>query len=187
MPLRNPSQISALEWNQDEEYGGFGGPHCMVVGGCACALFPFGNQALSRWPACAQRYWGKQRGGARPGVRPPKGVECTALPAGTAGSAPWGSLDSAAAAAAIAPTGRLTPPAPAASCCRWEPVTPPPAGSAAGRRYGAIFAAMARLLDVRLATPVTQVGHFFWLPLFIPSFPCALSCALSCVFSCGFF
>ena len=26
-------QISALEWNQDEEYGGFGGPHCMVVGG----------------------------------------------------------------------------------------------------------------------------------------------------------
>ena len=29
-------QISALEWNQDEEYGGFGGPHCMVVGGYGC-------------------------------------------------------------------------------------------------------------------------------------------------------
>jgi len=25
--------ISAAHWNQDEEYGGFGGPHCFVVGG----------------------------------------------------------------------------------------------------------------------------------------------------------
>ena len=25
--------VSAKHWNQDEEYGGFGGPHCMVVGG----------------------------------------------------------------------------------------------------------------------------------------------------------
>ncbi len=27
------SQVSLAHWNQDEEYGGFGGPHCMVVGG----------------------------------------------------------------------------------------------------------------------------------------------------------
>ena len=27
------SEISAPHWNQDEEAGGFGGPHCMVVGG----------------------------------------------------------------------------------------------------------------------------------------------------------
>ena len=26
-------QVSAPHWNQDEEAGGFGGPHCMVVGG----------------------------------------------------------------------------------------------------------------------------------------------------------
>ena len=26
-------QISGLHWNQDEDMGGFGGPHCMVVGG----------------------------------------------------------------------------------------------------------------------------------------------------------
>ena len=26
-------QVSLVHWNQDEEYGGFGGPHCMVVGG----------------------------------------------------------------------------------------------------------------------------------------------------------
>ena len=25
--------VSAKNWNQDEEFGGFGGPHCMVVGG----------------------------------------------------------------------------------------------------------------------------------------------------------
>lgn len=28
-----PLQVSLAHWNQDEEYGGFGGPHCMVVGG----------------------------------------------------------------------------------------------------------------------------------------------------------
>jgi len=27
------SALSAKNWNQDEDYGGFGGPHCMVVGG----------------------------------------------------------------------------------------------------------------------------------------------------------
>lgn len=27
------SALSAQNWNQDEDYGGFGGPHCMVVGG----------------------------------------------------------------------------------------------------------------------------------------------------------
>lgn len=27
------SEISGLHWNQDEDFGGFGGPHCMVVGG----------------------------------------------------------------------------------------------------------------------------------------------------------
>jgi hypothetical protein len=27
--------ISAAHWNQDEDYGGFGGPHCMVIGGYA--------------------------------------------------------------------------------------------------------------------------------------------------------
>lgn len=27
------SALSAAHWNQDEEYGGFGGPHCFVVGG----------------------------------------------------------------------------------------------------------------------------------------------------------
>lgn len=26
-------EISGLHWNQDEDFGGFGGPHCMVVGG----------------------------------------------------------------------------------------------------------------------------------------------------------
>ena len=26
-------QISAVHWNQDEDFGGFGGPHCMVPGG----------------------------------------------------------------------------------------------------------------------------------------------------------
>lgn len=26
-------QLSAVHWNQDEDYGGFGGPHCMVLGG----------------------------------------------------------------------------------------------------------------------------------------------------------
>ncbi len=26
-------QISALHWNQDEDYGGFGGPHCVLPGG----------------------------------------------------------------------------------------------------------------------------------------------------------
>lgn len=29
-PLRS---LSAAHWNQDEDYGGFGGPHCFVVGG----------------------------------------------------------------------------------------------------------------------------------------------------------
>ena len=28
-----PGQVSLAHWNQDEEYGGFGGPHCMVPGG----------------------------------------------------------------------------------------------------------------------------------------------------------
>lgn len=27
------SAVSAAHWNQDEVYGGFGGPHCMVIGG----------------------------------------------------------------------------------------------------------------------------------------------------------
>ena len=27
------SAVSVKHWNQDEDYGGFGGPHCMVVGG----------------------------------------------------------------------------------------------------------------------------------------------------------
>jgi len=27
------SALSAKNWNQDEDYGGFGGPHCMVIGG----------------------------------------------------------------------------------------------------------------------------------------------------------
>lgn len=27
------SSLSGEHWNQDEEYGGFGGPHCMVIGG----------------------------------------------------------------------------------------------------------------------------------------------------------
>lgn len=26
-------QVSLAHWNQDEEYGGFGGPHCMIPGG----------------------------------------------------------------------------------------------------------------------------------------------------------
>lgn len=26
-------QVSLVHWNQDEEFGGFGGPHCMVMGG----------------------------------------------------------------------------------------------------------------------------------------------------------
>lgn len=26
-------QISALHWNQDEDFGGFGGPHCTLPGG----------------------------------------------------------------------------------------------------------------------------------------------------------
>ncbi len=25
--------MSLVHWNQDEEYGGFGGQHCMVIGG----------------------------------------------------------------------------------------------------------------------------------------------------------
>ena len=31
-------QVSLAHWNQDEEYGGFGGPHCMVVGGYGAIL-----------------------------------------------------------------------------------------------------------------------------------------------------
>ena len=30
--------MSLAHWNQDEEYGGFGGPHCMVVGGYGAIL-----------------------------------------------------------------------------------------------------------------------------------------------------
>jgi len=26
-------KVSLAQWNQDDEYGGFGGPHCMIVGG----------------------------------------------------------------------------------------------------------------------------------------------------------
>ena len=33
--MRVRVQLSAPHWNQDEEYGGFGGPHCTVVGGYA--------------------------------------------------------------------------------------------------------------------------------------------------------
>lgn len=32
------SQVSLPHWNQDEEWGGFGGPHAMVVGGFDAAL-----------------------------------------------------------------------------------------------------------------------------------------------------
>jgi len=32
------SELSLLHWNQDEEWGSFGGPHCMVVGGFDQAL-----------------------------------------------------------------------------------------------------------------------------------------------------
>ncbi|KFM25067.1 Lysine-specific histone demethylase 1A [Auxenochlorella protothecoides] len=32
------SEISARHWNQDEEFGGFGGPHCMVPGGYDAAF-----------------------------------------------------------------------------------------------------------------------------------------------------
>jgi monoamine oxidase len=31
-------QVSLPHWNQDEEYGGFGGPHCMVVGGFSAIM-----------------------------------------------------------------------------------------------------------------------------------------------------
>ena len=31
-------QVSLAHWNQDEEFGGFGGPHCMVVGGYGAIL-----------------------------------------------------------------------------------------------------------------------------------------------------
>ena len=31
-------QVSLAHWNQDEEYGGFGGAHCMVVGGYGAIL-----------------------------------------------------------------------------------------------------------------------------------------------------
>lgn len=30
---QTPKQVSAPHWNQDEDAGGFGGAHCMVVGG----------------------------------------------------------------------------------------------------------------------------------------------------------
>ena len=30
--------MSLAHWNQDEEFGGFGGPHCMVVGGYGAIL-----------------------------------------------------------------------------------------------------------------------------------------------------
>ena len=36
------AQVSLANWNQDEAWGGFGGPHCMVKGGyssLACVSF----------------------------------------------------------------------------------------------------------------------------------------------------
>ena len=32
------AQVSLVHWNQDEEYGGFGGPHAMVPGGYGAIL-----------------------------------------------------------------------------------------------------------------------------------------------------
>jgi hypothetical protein len=32
------AQVSLAHWNQDEEFGGFGGPHCMVVGGYSAIM-----------------------------------------------------------------------------------------------------------------------------------------------------
>ncbi len=33
-------QVSLAHWNQDDEYGGFGGPHAMVRGGYSGLLEP---------------------------------------------------------------------------------------------------------------------------------------------------
>ena len=33
-------QVSLAHWNQDEAWGGFGGPHCMVKGGYSSLMEP---------------------------------------------------------------------------------------------------------------------------------------------------
>ena len=33
-------QVSLANWNQDEAWGGFGGPHCMVKGGYSSLMEP---------------------------------------------------------------------------------------------------------------------------------------------------
>ncbi len=41
--MRHPGarcQVSLAHWNQDDEYGGFGGPHAMVRGGYSALLEP---------------------------------------------------------------------------------------------------------------------------------------------------
>ena len=44
MHLSN-AQVSLANWNQDEAWGGFGGPHCMVKGGYSSLMEPLA-QAL---------------------------------------------------------------------------------------------------------------------------------------------